>query len=220
MLAINTYHNRAQAGRVLAQHLGRYAGYPEVIVLALPRGGVPVGFEVARFLHAPLDVFLVRKLGVPGHEELAMGAIASGGICLINQGTVDEAGISRAQIEAVIQREAAELERRAQLYRGARPLPQLRGRVVILVDDGVATGFSVRAAVEAIRRLRPASIVVAIPVGPPDTCDELAEVADDVVCPLRPSQFQAVGLWYEHFEATSDHEVQACLRDAGETRSP
>lgn len=218
MLALNTYHNRTQAGHVLAQHLAQYLERPAVIVLGLPRGGVSVALEVARFLGVPLDIFLVRKLGVPGHEEIAMGAIASGGICVLHDETIAQAGISPAQLKSVATREAAELERRARLYRGPRSAPDLAGRVVIVVDDGLATGFSVRAAVEAIRRHQPAWVAVAAPVGPPETCEELAEIADEVVCPLRPSPFQAVGLWYEHFEATSDDEVRRCLDEADALR--
>jgi putative phosphoribosyl transferase len=215
MLAVNTYHNRTQAGRVLAQHLAAYLDRPDAIVLGLPRGGVPVALEVAGFLSAPLDVFLVRKLGLPGHTELAMGAIASGGICLLDEPTLAAQTVSPARLKQTLEQETTELERQTKLYRGTRPLPELSGRLVILVDDGVATGFSIRAAIEAIRRFHPSWLIVAIPVGPMETCDELEEVADEVVCPLRPSPFQAVGLWYEHFEATSDEEVQACLRDAG-----
>jgi putative phosphoribosyl transferase len=211
---VRTYRNRAQAGAVLAQHLSQYLDRPGTLVLALPRGGVPVALEVARFLHAPMDVFLVRKLGMPGQEELAIGALASGGVRLLNRDLIEEAGIAAREIDAIAARELAELERREKLYRGPRPAPEIAGHHVIVVDDGLATGFSMRAAVAALRRQHPAWLTVAVPVGAPETCDELADDCDELVCPLRPSPFQAVGLWYEHFEPTSDDEVRAGLEQA------
>jgi len=220
MQAVNTYRDRGQAGQVLAQHLAAYRARPEVLVLALPRGGVPVGLEVAKFLSAPMDVFLVRKLGMPGHEELAIGAIASGGIRLLNRELILEAGIPARDVDAIVVRETAELQRREALYRGHRPAPRLAGRTILLVDDGLATGFSMRAALAAARRHEPAWLAAAVPVGAPETCDELAEQADEIVCPLRPSPFQAVGLWYDHFQPTTDEEVHACLREAASLPRP
>jgi putative phosphoribosyl transferase len=213
MLAIKTYHDRIQAGQILARHLAHHLDRVDGLVLALPRGGVPVGFEVARYLNLPLDAFLVRKLGLPGQEELAMGAIASGGIRLLNMTVIEEAGVAPREIEAVAAAESAELKRREQLYRDGRAPLRIPGRAIIVVDDGLATGFSMRAAIKGLRALRPASLTVAVPVGAPQTCDELAEEADEVVCPLRPSPFQAVGLWYDHFAPTSDDEVRRCLEE-------
>ena len=200
------FANRTLAGRCLATRLSEYAN-PTTLVLALPRGGVPVAAEVARALNAPLDVFLVRKLGVPGHPELAMGAIASGGVRVVSRDVVEELGIPSSIIDAVAAREQLELERRDRLYRGSRSLPSLAGRTVILVDDGLATGATMEAAVEAVRQLNPRRIVVAAPVGAAETCARLKTVADDVVCAETPEPFQAVGLWYERFEQTSDEEV-------------
>lgn len=208
---ISRFRDRAEAGRLLARELSEYAGRTEVLVLGLPRGGVPVAFEVARLLGAPLDVFVVRKLGVPGQEELAMGAIASGGVCVINQALVRQLGIPARAIEAVTATETRELERRQTLYRGRRPPLDVRGRTVILVDDGLATGATMAAAVRALRKQGPASIVVAAPVGTPATCAALAGVADDCVCVLRPPELRGVGLWYEDFSQTDDAEVRACL---------
>jgi predicted phosphoribosyltransferase len=205
------FHDRADAGRILANHLKVYADRSDVLVLALPRGGVPVGYEVARALRAPLDVFLVRKLGVPGREELAMGALASGGVRVLNQDVVGALGIPEEVIDEVTAAEAQELRRREQTYRGDRPLPDVAGRTVILVDDGLATGSTMRAAVAALRRLDPARIVVAVPVGAVDTCSELEAEADEVVCALTPEPFLAVGLWYEDFTQTGDEEVRELL---------
>jgi putative phosphoribosyl transferase len=205
------FHDRADAGRVLARDLAGYAGRSDVIVLALPRGGVPVGSEVARALGAPLDVFLVRKLGLPGHEELAMGAIASGGIRLINEDVVQAYGVTRAEIEAVAAAEQKELDRREVAYRDGRPLPPLEGRTVILVDDGLATGSTMRAAVLAVREESPARIVVAVPVAAAETCDEFQSIVDDIVCAETPNPFYAVGLWYENFTQTTDDEVHDLL---------
>jgi predicted phosphoribosyltransferase len=206
------FTDRYEAGRELARLLGHYAHRPDVWVLGLPRGGVPVAYEVARALGAPLDVLVVRKLGVPGHEELAMGAIAPGGVRVLNQGLLEQLGIEPRELERVERRERAELERRQQAYRGPRPFPDLRGKSVILVDDGLATGASMRAAVLALRAMNPARIVVAVPVAPPDTCEALLEVADEVKALRQPEPFRAVGLWYEHFPQTSDEEVQELLR--------
>jgi putative phosphoribosyl transferase len=203
--------DRPDAGRLLAKHLTAYMGRRDVVVLALPRGGVPVAYEVARALVAPLDVFLVRKLGVPGHEEYAMGAIAPGGVVLINQDVVRVLGIPPHVIETVVQRERQELARREQLYRDSRPPPDVTGKTVILVDDGLATGSTMRAAVAALRARKPASIVVAVPLAAPSSCQEMDEVADDVVCALTPEPFHAVGLWYEDFSQTTDDEVRALI---------
>ena len=205
------FRNRTEAGRVLAAELARYEGRTDLIVLALPRGGVPVGHEVARALGAPLDVFLVRKLGLPGHEELAMGAIASGGIRLINEDVVRAYDVSNADIEAVTAVEQHELERRERIYRDGRPLPPLHDRTVILVDDGLATGSTMRVAVLALRQELPARIVVAVPVAAAETCDEFRTLVDDVVCAETPSPFYAVGLWYEDFAQTTDEEVHDLL---------
>jgi putative phosphoribosyl transferase len=209
------FHDRTDAGRQLASKLTAYADRSDVLVLALPRGGVPVAFEVARFLHAPLDVFLVRKLGVPGQEELAMGAIATGGVRSINESVVRGLGIPDEVVDEVAAEEQQELERREQLYRGSRPLPDVRAHVVILVDDGLATGSSMRAAILALRRLHPARIVVAVPVGAPSTCAEFEDIADEAVCACVPEPFHAVGVWYDDFSQTSDEEVRELLARAG-----
>ena len=208
------FHDRTDAGRVLAADLAGYAGRSDIIVLALPRGGVPVAYEVARALGAPLDVFLVRKLGLPGQEEFAMGAIASGGIRLINEQVVEAYGISDAEIEAISAAEQRELERRERSYRDGRPLTELEGRTVILIDDGLATGFTMRAAVLAIRLEDPARIVVAVPVAAAETCDEFREIVDDIVCSETPEPFQAVGIWYEDFAQTTDAQVHELLSAA------
>jgi predicted phosphoribosyltransferase len=205
------FRNRSEAGRLLAAKLAAYAKRPDVIVLALPRGGVPVAYEVARALEVPLDVFLVRKLGVPGHEEYALGAIATGGVRVINQDVVRASGIPPATIEAIAAREQQELERRERLYRGDRPPPDMHGRTVILVDDGLATGATMYAAVQALRRQGAGRVVVAVPIAPPETCDQLREVVDDVVCAVTPEPFHAVGLWYEDFSQTTDDEVRDLL---------
>jgi predicted phosphoribosyltransferase len=212
------FSDRRAAGRFLAQKLAAYANRPDVIVLALPRGGVPVAYEVAAALHAPLDVFLVRKLGVPGHEEYAMGAIASGGVRVLNEEVVQALGIPDFRIEAAAAREQQELERRERAYRGNRPPPDVRGRTVILVDDGLATGASMQAAVMALRRLEPARIVVAVPTAAPETCEQMRTLADEVVCATTPEPFHAVGLWYEDFSQTSDEEVGALLAQARQAR--
>jgi predicted phosphoribosyltransferase len=208
------FRDRAEGGRVLAAQLGEYSDRADVVVLALPRGGVPVGFEVARALAAPLDVFVVRKLGVPGHEELAMGALASGGVLVFNEDVVRELRIDDAVIDDAITQEQNELERRERLYRGDRPALDVQGKIALLVDDGLATGSTMRAAARALRRQNPARAVVAVPIASPDTCDELRDEADEVVCALTPLPFRAVGLWYENFAQTSDDEVRALLARA------
>jgi predicted phosphoribosyltransferase len=205
------FADRTEAGRRLATELARYADRADVIVLALPRGGVPVGYEVARALHAPLDVFVVRKLGVPGHEELAMGAVASGGVRVLNDQVVRALRIPRDVIEDVTAAELRELERREQLYRGERAAPEVRERVVILVDDGLATGATMQAAIAALRQRGPARIVVAVPTAAPETCDQLRDEVDDLICAMTPEPFHAVGLWYEDFSPTTDEEVQELL---------
>jgi predicted phosphoribosyltransferase len=203
--------DRVDAGRRLAEPLIAYAGRSDVVVLALPRGGVPVAFEVARELRAPLDVFLVRKLGVPGHPELAMGAIAEGGVEVLSDDLIHELRIPQKIVQQVAVRERMELDRRDALYRGGRSFPAIRGRVVILVDDGLATGSTMQAAVTALRRLEPARIVVAAPVGVRETCERMRRFADEVVCLTTPEPFQAVGLWYEEFTQTTDDEAKRLL---------
>jgi predicted phosphoribosyltransferase len=205
------FRNRSEAGRLLAAKLAKYADKPDVIVLALPRGGVPVGYEVAHALHAPLDVFVVRKLGIPGHEELAMGAVATGGVRVLNDQVVRGLGIPNSVIEAVANWELEELQRRERLYRGNRLPPDVRGKTVILVDDGLATGSTMLAAVQALRKLGPARIVVAVPVASGDTCQILEEYVDEVVCAATPEPFYAVGLWYRDFSQTTDEEVRELL---------
>ena len=208
------FRDRSDAGRRLAEQLAEYADRADVRVLALPRGGVPVGWEVARALGAPLDVFLVRKLGIPGHEELAMGAIASGGVRVLNRQVVDTFSIPERTVAAVAATEQEELERREREYRAGRAAPDVRGRTVILVDDGLATGSTMRAAVAALRAQEPGELVVAVPVGAAETCSELAREVDRVVCAATPEPFLAVGLWYEDFAQTTDEEVRSLLRDA------
>ena len=208
------FANRAEAGRVLGARLSAYVNRDDVVVLALPRGGVPVGFEVARMLAAPLDVFVVRKLGVPGYEELAMGAIATGGVRFLNTEMITVLGLADDVVDAITARELRELERRERRYRGDRPPPAVRDQTVILVDDGLATGSTMRAAIEALRRLEPARIVVAVPVADPTTCEEIAAEADEVVCARTPRQFRAVGLWYTDFSQTTDDEVRGLLERA------
>jgi putative phosphoribosyl transferase len=208
------YRNRTEAGRLLAQKLMAYANRKDVLVLGLPRGGVPVAFEVAQALAAPLDIFLVRKLGVPGHEELAMGAIASGGVRVLNQDVVNNLYIPGEVIDAVASDEQWELDRRELLYRGDRPPPDLRGRVVILIDDGLATGSTMHAAARAVHSQNPAAIVVAVPVAAEETCNEFRSEVDEVICPYTPEQFFAVGMWYEDFAQTSDEKVRELLAQA------
>lgn len=211
------FEDRAYAGRLLGQALAKYANRPDVIVLALPRGGVPVGFEAAQAINASLDIMLVRKLGTPGHEELAMGAIASGGITVFNSELVSRLHIGPELIEAATKRELQELERREQAYRGNHPPPVVENRYVILVDDGLATGASMRAAVASLRQRNPASIIVAIPVAPPDTVAMLKEEADEVICLAMPEPFLAVGRWYRDFSQTSDEDVKSLLESVWST---
>ena len=205
------FADRSEAGHALAALLDGWAGRDDVTVLALPRGGVPVGAEVARALGAPLDVFLVRKLGVPGHEELAMGAIASGGEPMLNDETVRALRITPEQIAQVVALERAELQRREQEYRGTRAAPDLAGRTVILVDDGLATGSTMHAAALAVRAAGPARIIVAVPVASEDACEMLRDAADEVVAVTTPEPFYAVGAWYRDFTQTTDAEVRALL---------
>jgi predicted phosphoribosyltransferase len=210
------FRDRTDAGRVLADKLAGYAGRDDVLVFALPRGGVPVAYEVARALHAPLDVFLVRKLGLPGLEELAMGAIATGGVRVLNEEMVHALHIPEETIEAIAAEESRELERRERLYRGDRPAPDVRGKTVILIDDGLATGSTMRAAVAALRQKQPARIVVAVPIASPSACEELAAEVDEIVCARTPEPFRAVGLWYDDFAQTSDTEVRELLDHAAD----
>ncbi|HEX5520500.1 MAG TPA: phosphoribosyltransferase [Longimicrobiaceae bacterium] len=209
------FRDRVEAGRQLAARLASYADDPSVLVLALPRGGVPVGYEVARALRAPLDVFLVRKLGVPGHEELAMGAIASGGVRVLNPDVVEMLRIPPSVIDAVTAEEEQELARREREYRDDRPAPAVRGRTVILIDDGLATGSTMRAAAEALRSEGVGRLVVAVPVAPAETRDALAREVDEIVCLATPEPFFGVGMWYEDFSQTSDAEVRALLEQRG-----
>jgi putative phosphoribosyl transferase len=207
------FQDRAEAGRMLADKLGGFAGRSDVVVLGLPRGGVPVAYEVALRLDAPLDVFLVRKLGVPGHEELAMGAIASGGVCFLNEGVLETFGILQETIDAVIVRERRELERRETAFRDGPPII-LRDRVVILVDDGLATGASMRAAVIAVGKHQPEKVIVAVPVGERGTVKDFEREVAETVCVQAPMNFEGVGQWYEDFAQTSDEEVRALLAAA------
>lgn len=219
MDALHRFKSREEAGKMLGQRLAAYAGRDDVLVLALPRGGVPVGYAVAQALDLPLDILLVRKLGVPGHEEYAMGAIASGGWSVLHRDVLNSLGITMAMVESVTRREAAELERRERLYRANRPPASLQGRTLILVDDGLATGASMQVALQAARAAKPARVIVAVPVAPPDTCRSLRGQADDIVCLQSPELFQAVGQWYERFDQTSDDEVIDLLDRAGRSQA-
>jgi predicted phosphoribosyltransferase len=210
-MKVPRFRDRTEAGRLLATRLAAYANRPDVIVLALPRGGMPVAYEVARALGAPLDVFIVRKLGVPGYEELAMGAVATGGVRVLNDQVVSGLRIPDYVIDAVAAWEQQELARREQLYRGDRPPPDVRGRTVILVDDGLATGATMHAAIKALRQQEPAHIVVAVPTASLETCNELRSEVDDIICAITPEPFYAVGLWYEDFSQTTDEEVRELL---------
>jgi putative phosphoribosyl transferase len=209
------FRDRRDAGRVLAGKLRDFQN-KDVAVLALPRGGVPVGFEVAEFINAPLDVFLVRKLGVPGHEELALGAIASGGIRVLNHDVVNMTGLDEQAIDAIAEREQKELERRERAYRDGRPPVDVEGRVAILVDDGLATGATMLAAARAVRKLRPRRLVIAVPVSAPQTCEYFESVVDEIVCAETPQPFEAVGLWYEDFSQTTEAEVTNLLARAAQ----
>lgn len=211
------FQNRHQAGRMLAEALRAYAGRDDLLVLALPRGGVPVGLEVARALGAPLDVMLVRKLGVPGHEELAMGAIATGGVRIVSEEVVRAFGIPDRVLASVAAAEEEELHRRERAYREDRPIPDIGGKIVILVDDGLATGSTMRAAVATVRAMGASWVVAAVPVAPPETCAALRKIVDQMICVLTPDPFLAVGAWYEDFSETSDETVRALLRRAAET---
>ncbi len=208
------FKNRRFAGQVLAQELAAYVNRSDVVVLGLPRGGVPVAFEVAQALNAPLDVLVVRKLGVPDREELAMGAIAPGGVRILNRNIINMVNISDEVIARVAVQEERELQRRENLYRGQRPFPDLHGRTVILVDDGLATGATMWAAVVAVRKHQPAAIVIAVPVAAPETCQQLETEVDQIACVSSPSPFYSVGLWYENFPQTTDEEVRELLTTA------
>lgn len=213
---MNRFDDRREAGRVLARQVANYAGRSDVLVLALPRGGVPVAYEVARFLGAPLDVFTVRKIGHPWNEELAIGAVASGGVRLLDRNAISYFGLSDADVERTIARARRELQRRERLYRDERPFPILAGKTVILVDDGMATGASARSAVEAVRAYQPGRIVVAVPVGSREACAMLARVADECICVATPEPFYGVGAWYYDFSQTTDDDVISLLRAAAE----
>lgn len=208
------FADRSEAGQKLATQMMSYANDPNLLVLALPRGGVPIAYEIARALRAPLDVFLVRKLGVPGNEELAMGAIASGGVRVLNPETTSWTGVSSSVIDEVAKQEQKELERREHLYRGDRPALETYGRSIILVDDGLATGATMRAAAIALRRKNPLKIVVAVPVAPPETCEALRNEVEEIICAITPDPFIAVGAWYSDFSQTSDEEVRQLLEQA------
>lgn len=207
------YLDRYEAGRVLAKKLTEYANQSDVIILALPRGGVPVAYEVAKALSLSFDVFIVRKLGVPGHEELAMGAIAMGGTVVFNDSILNDLNIAKPEINRIIQLENNELKRRESLYRGNRPFPQLANKTIILIDDGIATGATMRAAIQALRQHNPNNIIIAVPVAGIETCEEMEKIADKVICPLKPVYFYAVGQWYQDFSQTSDNEVYQLLNN-------
>lgn len=209
------YRDRAEAGRLLAQHVAYLRDEPDLVVLGLPRGGVPVAFEVAKALRAPMDVFVVRKLGVPGHEELALGAVASGGDPVLNAGLVGDIGISDDAIAALIQSERHEIERQERLYGRKRVDAPIKEKTVVVVDDGLATGATMRAAVQAVRDRNPRRVIVAVPVASPSTCSELEDEADEVVCPATPEPFRAVGKWYEDFDQVSDDKVRELLGSFG-----
>jgi predicted phosphoribosyltransferase len=208
------FHDRFHAGRVLADRLSHYRGSDNLLVLGLPRGGIPVAFEVAKALEAPLDVFLVRKLGLPGHRELAMGAISAGGVRVLNKEVIDAFVVSPEVIDHIAEREQRELERQEDAFRQGRPSPEITGRTVILADDGLATGSTMRAAVRALRQQHPQRLVVAVPVGAIETCEAMQNEADDVVCAITPDDFTAVGAWYEDFSPTTDQGVRNLLEEA------
>jgi putative phosphoribosyl transferase len=208
------YQDRTQAGLVLAEKLTRYANREDVIVLALPRGGVPVAYEIAKTLEVPLDVFIVRKLGVPFHPELAMGAISMDGAVILNQNVINELAITPDDIQHVIIKEKKELKRREEVYRDDKPFPDVKNKTVILVDDGIATGATIRAAIQSLQQHQPARLIVAVPVAAKDTADEIERLVNQLICPLRPIHFNAVGAWYQTFDQTSDEEVRICLDSA------
>jgi len=220
MVRARYFRDRREAGRALAPLLGAYVDRDDVVVLALPRGGVPVGYEIATALPAPLDVFAVRKLGVPGREELAMGALAGAGDAVVDRALIEALGLSGADVTRVIERERAELLRRQNLYRDHRPYPRIEGNVVILVDDGLATGASMYAAIDALRHMHPVRVVAAIPVAPAETCRTLKRYADELFCCETPDPFIAVSAWYEDFEQVGDAEVRRLLTDADMQRRP
>ncbi len=209
---VRPFTDRREAGRELAAQLQNYRGDRSVIVLALPRGGVPVAFEIAEALDAPMEIFVVRKLGMPGQPEFAIGAVASGGARVVNEQVIRMYRIPAATIERLVAEELAEIRRREREYRGTRPLPSLASRTVILVDDGLATGSTMRVAVEAVRAFEPSRVVVAVPVGSPEACEEFADITDETVCARTPQPFQAVGLWYQDFSQTTDDEVRSLIR--------
>ena len=213
------FRNRAEAGQVLARRLQQYKNQPDTLVLGLPRGGVPVAYEVARELNAPLDVFIVRKLGVPGHEELGMGAIATGGVRILHEGIIREFGISQELIDSVSEREQAELDRRNRLYRGDRPAPAIKDRTVVIVDDGLATGSTMKAAIQAVRQQAPRRLIAAVPTAPAETCEQVKETADEVVCAITPDPFLAVGGSYADFSQTTDEEVRELIASAANLSS-
>jgi putative phosphoribosyl transferase len=213
------FQNRREAGKLLALKLARYADRPDLLVLALPRGGVPVAFEVSQALRAPLDVFVVRKLGMPGNEELALGAIATGGGVAMNVDLVEAYRIPERVIESIAAREAEEIARRERLYRGDKPAPQISGRTVILIDDGLATGASMNAAIGTLRKQNPAKIVVGVPISAPEVCDEFHSGVDEIVCAITPEPFYSVGTWYQDFSPTTDEEVHELLEQADRVRS-
>jgi putative phosphoribosyl transferase len=217
---VTQFRDRTEAGQLLASTLMRYANRNDVLVLGLPRGGVQVAYEIARALNAPLDVMVVRKLGVPGEEELALGAIGPGGTRVLNADVIRMLGIPDSAIEAVARQEQQELERRMRRYRGSRPPPDMRGRVVILVDDGIATGATMRAAIAAVRQQQPARIIVAAPVAAAETCAALRKEVHEVICLLEPEVFWGVGVWYQHFPQLTDDEVQALLERAWQSHPP
>ncbi len=208
------FHNRRDAGKKLAEKLTHYAGRPDVLVLALPRGGVPVAYEVCRRLNVPMDIFIVRKLGLPGREELAIGAIATGEVRVLNEDVIRMLNIPEEVIRFVSRKELEELKRREQSYRGDRPRPDVRDRTVILIDDGLATGASMRAAVKGLRAQHPARIVIAVPAAAAEICEAFRHEVDEIVCAMTPEPFQGVGRWYEDFSQTTDDEVQALLEES------
>jgi putative phosphoribosyl transferase len=214
------FHDRSEAGHYLADTLANYASWPNVTLLALPRGGVPVGFEVSRRLGVPLQVLLTRKLGVPGHAELAFGAVAENGVCYVNHEVVRNLHIAPDTIEQVARAELQELDRGLKNYRGDSPPPDVTGCTVILVDDGLATGATMHAAVRALKQLHPARIVVAVPVSAPDTCAAIGREVSEIICALQPDPFYAVGIWYEDFTQTTDAEVKALLEQSRKARTP
>lgn len=211
------YANRYEAGKMIASQLLKYTKHADALVLALPRGGVPVASEIAKILSIPLDIFVVRKLGVPNHEELAMGAIASGGTIVFNENILSQLHIPASAIQPVIESEQKELERRELVYRGQRPFPRLKDKSIILVDDGIATGATMRAAIKAIKQQKPKKIILAVPVAAATTIDELSNDVDEVICPLKPDDMFAVGAWYDDFSQTSDEEVFNLLMQRGES---